>query len=212
MARLIEKPQLKLTLPKLETLNTSGGAWSLYDDEIENYIHVTNVFTNSELDAIINIGNYTELAAASTLGPRNLDIRNSFVRFLYPNNFTSWIFQKLSDVIRSANDQYFQFKLTSMEQGLQFTRYQAPGQHYDWHLDRGRLVGIRKLSLVIQLSDPNHYEGGDLQLMVSGDPTNLSRERGTISIFPSFVLHRVTPVTSGTRYSLVCWVSGPKFE
>lgn len=87
------------------------------------------------------------------------------------------------------------------------------GGHYDWHLDRGGLgIAPRKLSAVIQLSDPNEYEGGDLQLYVGSEPTNIKKQKGLVVVFPSFVLHRVTPVTGGTRRSLVAWLSGPKFR
>jgi PKHD-type hydroxylase len=99
-----------------------------------------------------------------------------------------------------------------MEQGLQFTRYQAPGEHYEWHIDRGMQTGTRKLSLSLQLSDPDDYEGGDLEMWFGGEPTKASRERGMMTFFPSYVMHRVTPVTKGVRYSLVCWISGPPFK
>ena len=70
----------------------------------------------------------------------------------------------------------------------------------------------RKRSLVLQLSDPSDYEGGDLEFFVSAEPTPVERKKGLIVAFPSFVLHHVTPVTSGTRRTLVVWLSGPKFR
>jgi len=70
----------------------------------------------------------------------------------------------------------------------------------------------RKLSLVLQLTDPEEYEGGDLELMTSSDPIAVLKQRGLISVFPSFVLHRVTPVTKGTRRTLVVWACGPEFK
>jgi len=70
----------------------------------------------------------------------------------------------------------------------------------------------RKLSVVIQLSDPSEYDGGNLQFMLGNESENAKKEKGMLYAFPSWVLHRVTPVTEGTRRSLVIWLSGPKFK
>jgi PKHD-type hydroxylase len=71
---------------------------------------------------------------------------------------------------------------------------------------------VRKLSFTLQLSDPADYDGGELQLMNSKKPTIASREQGYVMVFPSYTLHEVTPVTRGTRYSLVSWVTGKPFK
>jgi len=193
-------------------VDQSGGACPLYHDHVENYIFINDVFSDKDLQKIIKIGEASKLSKGLTSSSYNPDIRNSFVNFLYPNNITSWIFERLRSAIVGVNESYFKFDLTSLEQGLQFTRYEAPTQHYSWHIDRGMDVGIRKLSLSIQLSDPEEYEGGDLELSFGGDPVVAPKQKGLIALFPSYVLHRVTPVTKGTRYSLVCWVSGPPFR
>jgi PKHD-type hydroxylase len=69
----------------------------------------------------------------------------------------------------------------------------------------------RKLSLVVQLSSPDEYEGGGLEIMASSEPVQVTKEKGLICAFPSFILHRVTPVTKGTRRTLVIWIAGPDF-
>jgi PKHD-type hydroxylase len=66
--------------------------------------------------------------------------------------------------------------------------------------------------MAVQLTDPSEYEGGNLQVMTSGQPQNVRKQRGIIAVFPSYVLHQVTPVTQGGRQSLVAWVSGPAFR
>jgi PKHD-type hydroxylase len=66
--------------------------------------------------------------------------------------------------------------------------------------------------MVLQLSDPSEYDGGDLELFIAPNPTVATRKKGLIYIFPSWVLHRVTPVTRGIRKSLVIWITGPKFK
>jgi PKHD-type hydroxylase len=110
-------------------------------------------------------------------------------------------------------ESFFDFELTGLFEQLQFTVYEEAGSHYDWHLDK-MLSDLppRKLSLVLQLSDPEEYTGGDLELFVSSNPIKIERKRGLLTAFPSFTLHRVTPVTSGIRKSLVAWVGGPKFK
>lgn len=191
-------------------LNRSGGGWELLNDHVENWAWSNGYFSNEEIDKICYIGQNLILEKATTIGGKS-NVRNSDVSFIFPNNTTSWIFQKLSGVINMMNNQYFKFNLNSMEQGIQYTEYRAPGQHYNWHLDKG--VGVRKLSLVMQLSDPSEYEGGELELNIGGDEyIQIEKVKGYIVIFPSYVLHRVKPVTSGLRRSLVCWVSGPPFK
>ena len=70
----------------------------------------------------------------------------------------------------------------------------------------------RKLSLSLQLTDPSQYEGCDLQFQGGRRIETAPRTRGALIAFPSYVLHRVTPITRGVRKSLVCWVSGPEFR
>jgi PKHD-type hydroxylase len=116
-------------------------------------------------------------------------------------------------VVGEMNERFFGFDLTSFDQGLQLTRYDGTDeQHYDWHVDRGMGTGQRKLAITLQLSDPKDYEGGDLELRFGKDPITVNKDRGMITLFPSYTMRRVTPVTKGTRYSLVAWVSGPPFK
>jgi PKHD-type hydroxylase len=209
---ITEPVNLTLDLPKLRPATSPGGAWSLKPDRCENWAWNKDAFTPAELDAIINMGNAAELERASTFGSNDPKVRDSFVQFLFPNEVTDWVFARLAGVIIGMNEAFFGFDLTAMEQGLQFTRYSAPGEHYEWHIDRGMQTGTRKLSLTLQLSDPDTYEGGDLELWFGGEPIQASRERGMMTLFPSWAMHRVKPVTEGVRYSLVCWVSGPSFK
>ena len=66
--------------------------------------------------------------------------------------------------------------------------------------------------MVLQLSDPSEYEGGELQLLTGKEPTTIQKQRGLITVFPAWTLHQVTPVTKGTRQTLVAWISGPSFK
>ena len=94
--------------------------------------------------------------------------------------------------------------------------------HWDWsescQFTPNQNNKIRKLSMIIPLVDGNEYEGGDFELNLN-NPENENniitikeaKIKGTVIVFPSFVWHRVTPVTSGTRYSLVNWHQGKPF-
>tara|TARA_R100000664_G_scaffold24940_1_gene34842 strand:- start:2259 stop:2903 length:645 start_codon:yes stop_codon:yes gene_type:complete len=140
-----------------------------------------------------------------------------------------WIYNEVQPYIHTANKNAgwnFEFDFT---ESCQFTKYHK-GQFYGWHTDSWEFPynkpddlnihgKIRKLSVTISLSDPKDYKGGDLEFQFRNkDKPNLIRKcpevkpKGSIVVFPSFVWHRVKPVTKGTRYSLVCWNLGYPFR
>ncbi len=120
--------------------------------------------------------------------------------------------QEAGGAARSINQQAYGFDLEALEP-LQYTVYLAgEGSHYGWHVDHGRTPRRRKLSLVLQLSHPEDYEGCELQIYASTQVDTAPRTRGTLIAFPSYTLHRVTPITAGMRRSLVMWCSGPRFR
>ncbi len=127
-----------------------------------------------------------------------------------PGPETEWIYQRLFAVAKDANSHNWRFELARSE-CLQFARYGA-AQHYNWHMDlasRGP-TSLRKLSLTVQLSAPEDYEGGDLEFKLDQEVTKAPRDQGVVTLFPSYVLHRVAPVTAGVRYSLVHWLRGAR--
>jgi PKHD-type hydroxylase len=211
------KQGLNVELLPFEDVTASGGAWALQPNNQEEWAWRKDAFAPHELDAIIRIADSCEMTKGRTgadFGQKpEAGVRNSDVKFLFPNSLTSWIFQRLTMVVTEMNQRFFNFDLNGFDQGLQLTRYDSEGeQHYEWHVDRGMGTGQRKLSLTVQLSDPQDYEGGDLELRFGKEPITIGKERGMIALFPSYTMHRVTPVTKGTRYSLVAWVSGPPFK
>lgn len=82
--------------------------------------------------------------------------------------------------------------------------------HSDYIIDQGS--NHRKVSFIAQLSHPYEYKGGDVILYVDGSPYQLPRDRGCYVLFPSFMLHEVTSVTSGTRLSSVAWCTGKNWR
>jgi len=150
----------------------------------------------------------------------NPDIRDAWVEFIDPNEHARWLYDRVGEIIRFHNQTYYGYDLTGIET-LQFSEYRAPSGHYGAHLDWGSArngvqAQARKLSFTVQLSDPDSYEGGDLVIHdgQTQDPAIIAKRRavGSIIVFPSWVLHEVTPVTKGTRRSLVGWCVGPEFR
>jgi PKHD-type hydroxylase len=141
--------------------------------------------------------------------------RISDIVWLPYDDKTEWLYNKLGKLVRALNGQFYDFNLTGFAENLQYTIYDSEQKgHYDWHIDKGGSnngLPPRKLSIVVQLSDPSEYEGGELQIMDGKDPINVLKEKGFVTAFPSWTLHRVTPVTKGVRRSLVAWVCGPHF-
>lgn len=150
--------------------------------------------------------------------PQNDEYRKSYIRWAYPQGDWVQVFEEIKNFFDQANRNAFGFDVDFIP-SIQFTEYDGTeGGKYDWHTDVNWFdtrPTHRKLSMVIQLSDPSAYEGGNLEiqpLMGSGPENESLRERGSVIVFPSFLQHRVTQVTSGKRFSLVVWNEGPKFR
>jgi PKHD-type hydroxylase len=184
-----------------------------------------HVFTPRECQSIIDLGTRSP-ADEATVQDGNHDesdpsLRQAQITWLAPTETTAWVIERLAAVAERANEIYG-FELTGFSEDLQFTTYDTAGSFYTWHQDGldGAVAG-RKLSLVIQLSASSDYDGSDLEFLEvqedyaddeAGDWRRSVRRRGTAVAFPAFEYHRVTPLLSGTRHSLVCWISGPPFR
>jgi len=187
-----------------------------YSKRIEQFAWWEGAFTEQELDWLQQKAK--EATQDAQVGGRdgaevNGQIRRSELNWLRNTEETRWVFEELSHVVSSLNANYFGFDLTGFGEALQLTNYHEARQGtYTWHQDFGSHSTSRKLSLVLQLSDPNDYEGGELQLLTNGKPTTINKKRGLITVFPAWTLHQVTPVIKGTRQTLVTWISGPPFK
>jgi PKHD-type hydroxylase len=176
-----------------------------------NYYYFTNVFTSEELVKIVEIGEKTPKTNATTVGTEGdivSEYRLSEISWLNENDETSWLYLKLAEHAKIANEVMWNFDIWGFGDSLQYTRYYGNGGHYDWHADLGPGISNRKLSCVLQLSTPEEYEGGELQMNPGGNIISVPKGLGTLCFFPSFLLHRVTPLSSGVRLSLVTWFRG----
>ena len=144
----------------------------------------------------------------------NLGTRKTQVRWIHQENDSREIFTTLQHFLDEAN------KVMPTEfdhlPPLQFTEYADVGHHYsnhhdvDWNRQDGR---HRKLSIVVQLSEPSEYAGGVFQFAHTENPDpNAMRKRGSILVFYPYLEHLVTPILNGSRTSMVAWVEGPRWN
>jgi PKHD-type hydroxylase len=189
----------------------------LREARIEPFV-AARVFTDAQLNSIIDLG-HEQIEEESRLaqGDADLKTRTCKISWIYPTEKSQWIFDIIIAGFVRLNQENYGFDLDQFEP-LQFTRYDAGrrefyGPHVDCAYGIMSQMTSRKLSMVIQLSDPANYTGGELRLHVGHKkPLVAPKERGTVIVFPSNILHEVTPVKSGRRHSLVTWAHGPLFR
>ena len=192
--------------PKFE-----NSSWNFEIDQVNLYSFWKNAFTKEECQKIINIAKDKGLIKGKTTGES--DVRDSKISWLYPNDKMDWVFRRITDITLNLNERFFKFDLFGINEGLQFTNYEAPSGKYGKHIDRAVNIAVRKLSISIQLTNPEDYEGGELKLYDGEENgTVMDKSQGTLILFPSYVLHEVMPVTKGERNSLVTWVTGKQFK
>lgn len=198
------------------------GSWYLKVKTNEMWAYLNDVFTSEECDKIITqilekedsynamISVKGETPSAYAVDENVRKGKVSWVNAQDPENY--WIFQRLTDAVNHINQQFWKFDLDYIE-SLQFTQYLEKGDCYHTHGDAlYQSIHYRKLSFSVQLSDPESYEGGDLEFFDGTKYHASKRTKGSFIAFPSYNLHRVTPIETGKRYSLVGWVCGPNFK
>jgi len=173
----------------------------------ENPVYVVkeNVFSIDECDAIKSM--FNKIEPSVTVGGNNIvkrDSSNTWIPFT-----ESWLYERVAFESKECNP--WGFDLAGFHEPFQLTFYKQDS-HYGWHQDIGNgQLSVRKLSAVVQLSDPSTYQGGHLEFFGSNLNDSL-RKQGLITFFPSYQWHRVTPVLEGFRFSLVIWMSGNPYK
>ena len=191
-------------------LEFKNSSWSFELDQVNFYAFWNNAFSKEECQTIINIAKDKGLIKGKTKDES--DVRDSKISWLYPIDDMEWVFRRVTDITLNLNEKFFKFDLFGMNEGFQFTNYEAPSGKYGKHVDRAINMCVRKLSISIQLTNPDEYEGGELYLYDGDKGISMDKTQGTLIIFPSYVLHEVMPVTKGERNSLVTWVTGKQFK
>ena len=179
-----------------------------------NYYWFNGGFTSDEVNKIIEDAKEYPFIKALVVDEENTDkFRKSNIKWLPFDSKWEWVIDRIMTQVVEANNIIWNFDLKAIIDNIQYTEYDGNGGHYDWHLDIGPgSISHRKISIVIQLSDPDDYVGGDLEIMNASEKTVIPRGKGNVVIFPSFLLHRVVPLTSGNRKSLVLWVGGDHYK
>jgi PKHD-type hydroxylase len=195
---------------KLHEPTFENSSWNFELDQVNLYAFWNNAFSKEECQTIINIAKNKGLIKGKT--KEESDVRDSKISWLYPVDDMDWVFRRVTDITLNLNERFFKFDLFGINEGFQFTNYEAPSGKYGKHVDRGMNMSVRKLSISIQLTNPEEYEGGELYLYDDDKGTLMDKTQGTLIIFPSYVLHEVMPVTKGERNSLVTWVTGKQFK
>lgn len=166
------------------------------------------VLTKSECENMISEAQKKPLQEGKIFLGKGLEKNN--VRSVYGTEITSdSVRQFVFSQIKKMND--LQLEISGMEP-LQIFRYEV-GDHYGWHTDWSPVNNKkRKLSITIQLSDGIDYEGGEVEILDGPEPRIIPRDIGSATVFPSWALHRVLPVTSGARWAMVAWATGKPFK
>lgn len=176
-----------------------------------------------------DVNNSTKnLKEATVFSGVQYSIRDSKVDWLPSYH---WIVGLCYHYVLRANRENFLYDISGFDhESMQYTSYNE-GEYYNWHIDAGldsfhkpstnnqenfvirNSEEVRKLSVIVQLSDPDEYEGGEVQLMNDDNSSFfLPKTKGTVIVFDSRVRHRVKKVISGHRQSLVGWVVGPRWK
>jgi PKHD-type hydroxylase len=183
------------------------------------FAYWTNLFTEDELQQLDNyvVNNLQPEQGVVGNGAEISEIRKSTIYWIEYNSDTSWIFDRMNAVGFKLNSHYFGFDITPLQR-LQYTLYEEGGGQYDWHIDCFYDSGLnsldityqRKLSVVVVCKTAE--EGGELELVAGPQPWTTDLPAGKAVAFPSFTLHRVNPIKSGIRKSLVAWFEGPDWR
>tara|TARA_R110002033_G_scaffold39748_3_gene79708 strand:+ start:24 stop:617 length:594 start_codon:yes stop_codon:yes gene_type:complete len=184
----------------------------------QEYYWFDKGFSREELTWIEDGVNRIEYTRAVTEAGETSD-RKSNIKWIPQNQEWQWLYEKIISMADEANKEMWKFDLHSTPEQIQYTEYESSELgKYDWHQDIGsNELSIRKVSITVQLSDSNEYEGGDLCFWQGGDSLEANtitapRGKGNVVLFPSYLVHAVKPVTKGTRKSFVLWLGGGHYK
>jgi PKHD-type hydroxylase len=187
-------------------------------------LEVRSCLSEPEIDKIVSgFETYPEKVENGLIGigadaRQNQDVRRVKILFLdYDFMIKEKIAESISNLIAQVeqlNRESFMFDITDAET-LQVLKYTENDQgfyrrHFDCEAEPTAMC--RKLTFIVSLSHPEDYDGGYLKIDADTNDTDIVMPKGNVMIFPSFLMHQVTPVTRGTRYSLVGWLRGPTFK
>lgn len=177
---------------------------------------IARLFTSGECAEIIRLAKAEEQDRGGLVGGKQQrEIRRARISWLDDEGDGAWVLTRIMGAVARANRDAFDFDITDFKEKLQVAVYDERDEgHYDWHSDigNGPIAQYRKATIVTQLSPGENYDGGALEISLGSHVLTADRAQGNATLFASFMLHRVVPVSRGTRYSLTCWSHGPRFR
>ena len=180
--------------------------WTQYDDAL----------TKAQCNILINAGKTNGFHDAKIGDQTRPDYYDEEVRncktSTIPFQQLLWFENLLSEALSEINFNHYEFDLVGFSD-LQCIEYNK-GTYFKRHLDNflGKPEYQRKLTFIFQLTDPDEYVGGDLVVYTHQDEETMTRKQGSLIVFPSYTMHEVREVLSGTRHSIIGWVLGPDFK
>lgn len=187
-----------------------------------SFIVDNNFFTAQDADMIQNYCSQFQLRDGTLFSEENnYSERKAKITFIErKDHLNSWIYDKLNTLIGYYNDNNFGFDLIGYDY-IQYAEY-TENCHQNYHMDMNFSLDttylsdtLRKLSVVLLLSEPGvDFTGGEFLLNLSheGRPQTVHLRKGSVVMFPSYIIHKVSPVITGLRKTLVAWPIGPKFR
>ena len=205
--------------------------WEEYDDQnsapteifklyksntnLMNYYYFLGVFGADTINKILSLISQHRFIDGNITTTVDPSYRRSKVQWILRSKESYFLYRIIMWYAIKANQTMWNFDITNALESIQYAEYHAEQEgFYDWHVDVGTtsLSASRKLTIVVQLSGVDEYEGGELCIRPSRTEYECPKEAGTIIVFPSYILHKVKPVTRGIRKSLVIWLHGPSFK
>jgi PKHD-type hydroxylase len=190
---------------EMNEIDKKSGGYGIIWEDLLNEFEVQSVHKLAE--------NYNKVRATTLI--ENSTARKSNAKWIAYDEKSKWLYDKVTNAVKEINTELFQFELSG-GQPFQYTIYDSTEEgEYDWHTDTMSTEndGVRKLSVVILLSDKNEFSGGSFLISpAGGKPKEILMKMGRMVVFPSWTPHCVTPVLEGTRISLVMWLYGKRFK
>jgi PKHD-type hydroxylase len=166
-------------------------------------------FSAAECERIVALHQGRSALRSLMPGRVNGPVRDSDLFWVPRTAETEWMFERIRDVANQYNSQYG-FRLSEEMGQLQLTRYERD-QRYNWHMDLGPgAMSLRKITVVAEIGAGGYTGGGTEVFYGEGTQNRVALSQGDALIFPSFIMHRALPVKTGTRWTLVSWLTGPE--
>jgi PKHD-type hydroxylase len=178
-----------------------------------DWVTSSDRLSENACDTLVALGRSFPISPPTVVGEDQLSNHRVGEVHKVPRNAEARpLYELLWAVAQDATKRHYALHLTAIAREPHYVEYSADRGHFHWHDDYSHESEIapRKLTVVIQLSDGADYDGGDFEVFGPPNAAKTPRDRGSILCLPSFVPHRVVPVTRGTRRVIVAWIAGPR--